>query len=175
VLLFTRGILTSNESTINYTESSLCTMASVVKTARQHISSGDQISTWFVGRFMWLIWRDRFLNFHGQYGARLSRKHSVHVRDQKVSRSYLFVTLSPILFSAPNIHLKTMTELWVDKLTLKAPWGDFFSRLNDEWQGHTVYVCFYLFTKVFFRFYFLPPKGLYSPNCQCCLPRYPFE
>ena len=41
-----------------------------------------------------------------------------------------------------------MTGLWVDKLTLKAPWGEFFSRLSDEWQGHTVYVCFYLLTKV---------------------------
>lgn len=96
-----------------------------------------------------LLGRDRFLNFHGQHGVRLSRTQSVHVREQKVPHSYLFKILSPILFSAPNVHLKTMTEIWVDRLTRKALWSEFFIRLNDEWQGHTVYVCF--FADVFFR------------------------
>ena len=37
-----------------------------------------------------------------------------------------------------------MTEIWVDQLTLKVPWSEFFTKLNDEWQGHTVYVPFIL-------------------------------
>lgn len=143
-------ILTSNQSTINYGQSSLSAMASVVEAARKHISSGDDTTTWFVGRFMSGLWRDRFLNFHGQHGVRLSRTQSVHVREQKVPHSYLFKILSPILFSAPNVHLKTMTEIWVDRLTRKALWSEFFIRLNDEWQGHTVYASILLTANVAF-------------------------
>jgi hypothetical protein len=144
-------VLTSNESCINHTESALSAMSSVVETARKHVISGRPISTWFVGRFMHALWRDRFLNFHGQYGARLSRKQSIHIHDDhKPSRSYLFKILSPILFSAPNVHLRTMTEIWADKLVIKALWGDYFTKLSDEWQGHTVYASILLTANIAF-------------------------
>jgi len=133
--------LTSCESTINFTRSALSEMRSVVATARDDIVSGRLKvlgSTWFVGRFMEAFWRDRFLNFHGQYGARLSRKQSIH-ENGKHSRSTLFKILSPILFSSPNVRLRTMTELWPDKFVIKDQWGDFFKELNEEWQGHAVY------------------------------------
>ena len=96
--------------------------------------------------------RNRFLNFHGQYGARLSAKQSIHGRKKEISRTYLFKILSPILFSAPNVHLKTMTEIWADQLTIKVPWNEFFTKLNDEWQGHTVYVVFLLVYFISFHF-----------------------
>jgi hypothetical protein len=37
-----------------------------------------------------------------------------------------------------------MTGIWVDKLTLKAPWAEFFTGLGAEWEGHTVFVRFQL-------------------------------
>lgn len=64
--IFVEDILTSNQSTINYGQSSLSAMASVVEAARsvlhdvsdvlyfyssiEHISSGDDTTTWFVGK-----------------------------------------------------------------------------------------------------------------------------
>jgi hypothetical protein len=87
---------------------------------------------------------NRFLNFHGQYGARLFVKQSIHSRKKETSRTYLLKILSPILFSAPNVHLTAMTEIWADKLILKPRWNEFFTKMNEEWQGHTVYVVFLL-------------------------------
>jgi hypothetical protein len=81
----------------------------------------------------------RFHNFYGAYGARLSRAHSVHGLPPR-RRSNLIKTLSPMLFSAPNVHLAAMDALWVDKLTLNIPWSEFFKGLIEEWKGHTVYV-----------------------------------
>jgi hypothetical protein len=37
-----------------------------------------------------------------------------------------------------------MTGIWVDRLTLKAPWTEFFMGLGEEWEGHTVFVRFSL-------------------------------
>ena len=86
---------------------------------------------------------DRFLNFHGQYGARLSRRQSIHIRkDEKLPRSCLFKILSPMLFSAPNVHRRAMNNIWADQLVQKAQWGEFFTKLGREWQGHTVFVYF---------------------------------
>jgi len=94
---------------------------------------------------MMALWYDRVLNFHGQYGARLSRKQSIHVRDQKkVPHSVVFQILSPMLFSAPGVHLEAMTEIWVDRLTLKVPWAGFFKGLGEEWDGYRLFVHFSL-------------------------------
>ena len=184
---------------------------SCLRSLIDHLASGHQITTWFIGKieglhlclsfskiyaqgrfmesmckFISEYWwssplntfssgRDRFLNFHGQHGVRLSSKQSIHIRDQKLPRSFLFKILSPILFSAPNVHLKTMTGIWPDKLTLKAPWIEFFTELSDEWQGHTVFVGILGSIPYFSPIYHNSLSGLYSPDSQCCLPSHSFE
>jgi hypothetical protein len=43
-----------------------------------------------------------------------------------------------------------MTGIWVDRLTLKAPWTEFFMGLGEEWEGHTVFASILLTANVAF-------------------------
>lgn len=54
------------------------------------------------------------------------------------------------MFSAPNVHLKTMTGIWVDRLTLKVPWVGFFKGLGEEWEGHKLFASILLAANVAF-------------------------
>ncbi|KAF9465056.1 hypothetical protein BDZ94DRAFT_1320650 [Collybia nuda] len=131
-------LLTSPEHTVlPFSLEDIKNWASIVRDAREQlVNFDDRPTTWFVGRFMSFLCESRFHNFYGQYGARLARSQSIHGSLQR-RRSNLIKTLSPLLFSAPNVHLKVMEGLWVDKLTLKAPWSEFFAQLVEEWKGHT--------------------------------------
>ncbi|KAF8893792.1 hypothetical protein BD779DRAFT_951008 [Infundibulicybe gibba] len=132
-------VQTSRQSTINHSFGDLKNMMQIVKGARENMTS-THANSWFIGRFMHALWRDRFLNFHGQKVTRHSRKWSVH-GDQPgaLKHSYLIKILSPILFCAPDVHLNAMEELWVDKLTIKPHWTHFIGKLNEEWVEHITY------------------------------------
>lgn len=85
---------------------------------------------------------ERFINYHGQEAARLSRYQSVHGepswQDQK--RSWLMSILSPILFYAPDEHLCNLGKVWVDRIVAKQPWVKLISKLTTEWAEHTAFV-----------------------------------
>ncbi|KAF8878915.1 hypothetical protein BD779DRAFT_1803491 [Infundibulicybe gibba] len=132
-------VQTSRQSTINHSFKDLKNMMHIVKGARENMTS-THANSWFIGRFMHALWRDRFLNFYGQKVTRHSRKWSVH-GDQPgaLKHSYLIKILSPILFCAPDVHLNAMEELWVDKLTIKPHWTHFIGKLNEEWVEHITY------------------------------------
>lgn len=81
----------------------------------------------------------RFLNFHGVNGARLSRDQSVY-GESKSSRSPLITLLSPLLFNAPEVHLRGLDSIWVDSIICILPWGQFIERLQTDWQEYILYV-----------------------------------
>ena len=111
---------------------------------------------------------DRFRNFYGQRGARLLRKQSIHGRPPgSKPPSYLFKILSPILFCAPEAHLITLEEIFVDKLVILPCWTELFDKLNQEWMGHTVYVPLSspFSTEPLIKFH----TGIYSTECKYCI------
>lgn len=57
-----------------------------------------------------------------------------------VKRSYLVTMLSPALFFAPDVHLKTLEKIWIDEMINEVPWKKFIQKLEDEWQGLILYV-----------------------------------
>ncbi|KAE9407934.1 hypothetical protein BT96DRAFT_808664, partial [Gymnopus androsaceus JB14] len=68
----------------------------------------------------------RFINFHGQPGARLDRDCSIHYPSSTVhNRPWLMRCLSPALFSAPDLYYRSLTKLYVDGLVHEASWADF--------------------------------------------------
>lgn len=81
---------------------------------------------------------ERFVNFHGQHGARLSRLQSIRPDSKK--RTLMMIILSPTLFFAPDIHLKNIEEVWIDRMVLQEPWSDFIDNLVREWEGFVLYV-----------------------------------
>ncbi|KAG5726715.1 hypothetical protein E4T56_gene8988 [Termitomyces sp. T112] len=139
-------VLSSRTSTVNYSKEDLIEMNAIVDLARNNKSFA---SNWCLGRFMQLIIKDRFINYHGEYGARLDSLQSIY-SDGSPSRTWLIEIFSPLLFFAPNVHLKDLNELWVDKITIKPRWMKFFVKMNGQWGEHIVHASILLNANVAF-------------------------
>jgi hypothetical protein len=79
----------------------------------------------------------KFLNFHGQHGARLSRNQSIY-GNAKNNPTILISILSPLLFYAPDVHLHTLENIWVDGLIHLSCWRQLIEQLQEEWTDFTL-------------------------------------
>jgi hypothetical protein len=82
--------------------------------------------------------RQKFLNWHGVPEARVCRNQSVH--GERKHKTLLIKILSPLLFSAPDVHLHTLEKMWVDGIMHGPVWQDTIKKLNDEWTEFILYV-----------------------------------
>ncbi|KAH0579359.1 hypothetical protein H2248_003499 [Termitomyces sp. 'cryptogamus'] len=139
-------IQSSRTSTVNHSKEDLKEMAEIVEGMKSRKFSA---SHWCLGRFMQLIIKDRFINYHGQYGARLNFSQSIHSNNPP-ENTWFFTIVSLLLLSAPNVHLKSLNELWVDQITLKARWVKFFVKMNSQWGEHIVHASILLNANVAF-------------------------
>ena len=57
-------------------------------------------------------------------------------------RSRLIRFLSPLLFFAPEVHLREMKELCADEIIIEMDWKNFVTKLQDEWNGFVLGVGF---------------------------------
>jgi len=80
----------------------------------------------------------RFLHYHGERGARLSRDQCIH-RLIENPRSMLIKCLAPAFFNAPMVHLVALEKIWVDRILCKLPWATFIEKLKNEWQEFVLY------------------------------------
>ncbi|KAG6913695.1 hypothetical protein DXG01_004858 [Tephrocybe rancida] len=94
--------------------------------------------------------KDRFINYHGQFTARLNYSQSIYSKKQAYKRTMFIKIFSPLLFAAPDVHLKIFDELWVDEVTLKARWTAFFIKLNSQWGEHIFHASILLNANVAF-------------------------
>ncbi|KAI0918570.1 hypothetical protein AcV5_002523 [Taiwanofungus camphoratus] len=140
--------MTSATSTVTYSADDLHKMLTVVQNARE-IGNDQQQTICIVGRLMCIFAYHRFLNFHGVNGARLSRDQSVY-GESKSSRSPLITLLSPLLFNAPEVHLRGLDSIWVDSIICILPWGQFIERLQTDWQEYILYATVLLNANVAF-------------------------
>ncbi|KAJ7579136.1 hypothetical protein C8J56DRAFT_337343 [Mycena floridula] len=120
----------------------------IIKSARTSRSSRPYGNPWVLGRAMSCLLRDRFINFYGQHGARLSSRDSIY--NETRERSLLFELFSPILFSAPDVHLKSLENAWVDKVSRKLPLDKLKHKLLAEWDKHTYLATILLTTNAAF-------------------------
>jgi hypothetical protein len=82
---------------------------------------------------------NQFLNFHGEPGARLSRRQSVHDENSK-PRSRMMRLASLLMFSAPDVYLQALDQIWVDYVAKLSLWEEFIRKLNTEWQEFIIIV-----------------------------------
>lgn len=82
--------------------------------------------------------RERFYHFYGQPAVRLARNLSVHGDDDR--HTLLIRILSPILFSAPSHHLKSLRKIWVDQLMHVPAWKAASRKLTNQWRDFILYV-----------------------------------
>jgi hypothetical protein len=48
--------------------------------------------------------------------------------------------LSPVLFCAPDVHLRALEKIWVDEMVNHVPWNALIQQLNSDWKEFTLYV-----------------------------------
>ena len=58
----------------------------------------------------------------------------------KRERSLLITILSPLLFLAPEGHLREMETLWTDEVIIEADWKSFITKMLAEWEGVILWV-----------------------------------
>jgi hypothetical protein len=81
----------------------------------------------------------KFVYFHGQRHARLDRDNTVYDKPKR-ERSALISLLSPLLFLAPEVHLREMENIWNDNIIIERVWKTFMIKLLDEWNDLILWV-----------------------------------
>ncbi|EJC99259.1 uncharacterized protein FOMMEDRAFT_148782 [Fomitiporia mediterranea MF3/22] len=144
-------VVTSLTSTSPYNDGELRSMIGSVKqlqalqttkSARPYVVQGS-------AKIMGLIANERYYNFFGFHGARLSCDQSVRGNAMK-SRSLLITLLSPALFYAPEVHLLGLEKVWMDGLVKVRHWKSFQSKLERDWEGFVLYATVLLNANVAF-------------------------
>jgi len=90
---------------------------------------------------------DRFLNLHGEPGARLDSCQSIYTPEPEKD-SFLMKILSPLMIYGPESHLRRLEETTVDYMISKRTWKIFSERIFGEWRETILYVSLFLFTFV---------------------------
>jgi len=133
----TGDAITSTTTTVPYSVEDLQKMLALLNHLTENVSSDHQGTTCVLSRFMFIFARQRFYDFHGQPGARLSREQSVHGKT-KTKRSWLITLASPLLFYAPEVHLQALEQMWVDEKLSSLVWNRVMGKTYDEWQKFTL-------------------------------------
>ena len=115
------------------------------------------------------IEQSRFMNLYGHHGARLGREQSIR-GPTTVYRTFLISFLSPLLFRAPDTHLRGLEKIWVDKVINQRPWKTFVDTLKEEWIEFILYVS--VFVAIIFCLHRLFVLGNSSSERQCSISRY---
>ncbi|TFK53411.1 hypothetical protein OE88DRAFT_1806367 [Heliocybe sulcata] len=87
-----------------------------------------------VGRLMYALLYQSFLNYHGQPVARLASNHNI-MDDPSTASSWLFRILSLILLCAPHSYLRSMEMIWVDKIIHSNSWNRLTADFVAEWSS----------------------------------------
>ncbi|EKM58104.1 uncharacterized protein PHACADRAFT_252136 [Phanerochaete carnosa HHB-10118-sp] len=86
-------------------------------------------------RLLNTIYKERFLHFHGEIGARLDRKESAFKADIRGPRSFIFICISPFLFFMPFVYLKELERTYVDNSVHYYFWRQFIEGLKRDWEN----------------------------------------
>ncbi|KAF9553270.1 hypothetical protein CPC08DRAFT_713906 [Agrocybe pediades] len=133
ILHFIGDSTTSSSSNAPYSLDELYRVLSLTDQMSENIDIHGEGTASLLGRFMFVINRERFLNFYGEAHSRLYTTFSVY-GTPIYARKWLVKTVSPLLFYAPDFHLRTLQSMSVDGVTRRFKFQDFVQRLNGEWE-----------------------------------------
>ncbi|KAF8512518.1 hypothetical protein BU17DRAFT_96162 [Hysterangium stoloniferum] len=125
----TVDIITSPTSTSSYDQKQL---NAILKTMKYLKYSRGPARNAVVGRVWAEIYRARFINFHGELGARLYRTQ-FEVSNWK-SRHPIMKLVFLVLFDAPSIHLTALCDLYAGKVLYADAWRKCMDHLCKNWQ-----------------------------------------
>jgi hypothetical protein len=91
---------------------------------------------------------DRFLNLHGEPGARLDSCQSIYTPEPERD-SILMKVLSPLMIYGPEIHLRRLEKITIDYMVNKGrTWKVFSEKIFEEWKESILYASFFPFASV---------------------------
>ena len=76
----------------------------------------------------------KFLNYHGERGARIHRDDSVLKDTIRGRRSLLFRMITPFLFFMPSVYMKEIDSVWIDDTVDWISWRKFITLLVRDWN-----------------------------------------
>ncbi|KAI9438667.1 hypothetical protein H4582DRAFT_189065 [Lactarius indigo] len=124
-------VMTSKSSTLPYDADTMQQMIRLVRNAKGS-DTGLVYHTAAITRLLSFFAHWRFLYFHGQKSARLERNKTVYSNPGR-ERTALITFLSPLLFLAPEVHLRDLEKLWTDEVIIETVWKSFMTKLLEEW------------------------------------------
>lgn len=89
------------------------------------------------------------MNFNGQHDTRLSIRQDQRLLEER-QRTWLIRVFSPLLFCAPDTHLRGMRDVWVDGAVQHEAWMTFVAGVQREWEGLVLYATLLLNANVAF-------------------------
>ncbi|CAL1699541.1 unnamed protein product [Somion occarium] len=128
-------LMTSDTSTVPYDERKLSELSRVMEKVKEGRMNGYRAIV--IARNMGTFCKERFLNYHGQPGARLNRDECMSEATVHRERSLTFLLLSPCLFWMPDIYLAELEKIWVDNTVNYRPWNRFITELKRDWKAST--------------------------------------
>ncbi|KAI9458584.1 hypothetical protein BJY52DRAFT_412493 [Lactarius psammicola] len=129
-------VMTSKSSTLPYDAETMQQMIRLVRNAKgshPRSDTGLVYHTAAITRLLSFFAHWRFLYFHGQNSARLERNKTVYTESPGPKRTFLITLLSPLLFLAPEVHLRELEKLWTDEVIIETVWKSFMTKLLEEW------------------------------------------
>jgi hypothetical protein len=90
---------------------------------------------------------NRFLNLHGEPGARLESSQSIYTPEPEKD-SILMMILSPLMIYGPQSHLRRLEQTIVDYIASKRTWKVFSEKIFEEWKETTLYASSFPFASV---------------------------
>ncbi|EIN13393.1 hypothetical protein PUNSTDRAFT_129080 [Punctularia strigosozonata HHB-11173 SS5] len=127
---------TSRNSTFPYGIEKVMMLVELLKNIN-FVENAHGYSAQVVGRVMNFILHTRFLNLYGQREARLSSWESIY-EDAEGAPTLLITILSPLLFFAPDIHMRNLKRIWVDSIIVESAWKQFVDNIEREWEKYLI-------------------------------------
>lgn len=144
---FSVDIMTSPTTTVPYTLEELNRMIKLL--GRKHPGAGAIALSSGLGRILSIFCHWRYIHSHGQRHARLDRNQSIHGNGVR-PRSWLMQAFSIAFFMAPEVHLRDVEKLYVDRIVLTSSWKRHILKLQGEWQEFILYATVMLNANVAF-------------------------
>ncbi|KJA18463.1 hypothetical protein HYPSUDRAFT_218249 [Hypholoma sublateritium FD-334 SS-4] len=134
IVLFLIGDqMTSPNSTAFYTTEDLFKILSLLDSMEKNIGKTTDGITCSFARYMYIFYHSKFVNCYGETFSRV--EHNVSIFGDKLDKkTWVLKMLSPLLFLAPDIHIRNLRRMWIDRNLYKVVWERLVGKLNNEWQ-----------------------------------------
>ncbi|KAH9946754.1 hypothetical protein B0H21DRAFT_388772 [Amylocystis lapponica] len=124
-----------DQSTITYSGDQLRDMLRLVKEAR--ILGYNAYTTYILAQLMEYFAHLKFLNFHGQYGARLTKNQNVYRAFWDSSKAPFRGFLEPLFFGTKLKYLRDLQDVWADGIFHGARRDEVNEKMRSTWQQIT--------------------------------------